>query len=68
MERLTESRLWPRHVARASRAAHRRADDLEEKRKLAHDEIDCSGSLDYTRKQVQILVDRLKRMAGSRAN
>jgi len=41
---------------------------LEEKRKLAHEEIDCSGSLDYTRKQVQILVDRLKRMADSRAN
>jgi dephospho-CoA kinase len=41
---------------------------LEEKRKLAHEEIDSSGSLDYTRKQVQILVDRLKRMADSREN
>jgi dephospho-CoA kinase len=41
---------------------------LEEKRKLAHEEIDCSGSLDYTRKQVQILVDRLRRMADSRTN
>lgn len=41
---------------------------LEEKRKLAQDEIDCSGSLDYTRKQVQMLVARLKRMADGRAN
>jgi len=41
---------------------------LEEKRKLDHEEIDCSGSLDYTRKQVQILVDRLRRMADSRTN
>jgi dephospho-CoA kinase len=41
---------------------------LEEKRKLAHEEIDCSGSLDYTRKQVQILVGRLKSMAESHAD
>jgi len=41
---------------------------LEDKRKLAHEEIDCSGSLDYTRKQVQILVGRLKSMAASHAD
>ena len=41
---------------------------LEEKRKLAHDEIDCSGSLDYARKQVRMLVDRLKQIADSRAS
>ncbi|PYU22900.1 MAG: dephospho-CoA kinase [Acidobacteria bacterium] len=40
---------------------------LEEKRKLAHDEIDCSGSLDYTKKQVRTLVEQLKQTAGSHA-
>lgn len=39
---------------------------LEEKRKVAHDEIDCSGSLDDTKRQVQTLIKRLKQMAGSR--
>jgi dephospho-CoA kinase len=38
---------------------------LEEKRKLVTDEIDSSGSLDDTKKQVRVLVDGLKRMAGS---
>lgn len=38
---------------------------LEEKRKLGHDEIDCSGSLDYTRRQVRMLVEQLKQTAGS---
>jgi len=37
--------------------------DLEEKRKLAHDAIDCSGTLDDTRRQVAALVDRFKRLA-----
>jgi dephospho-CoA kinase len=41
---------------------------LEEKRKLAHDEIDCSGSLDDTKRQVQTLVKQLKQVAGSRAH
>ena len=36
---------------------------LEEKRKLADDEIDCSGTLDHTRRQVIALVDRLKQLA-----
>ena len=40
---------------------------LEEKRKLAHDEIDCSGGLEDTKRQVRMLVDRLEQMAGSRA-
>ncbi len=40
---------------------------LEEKRKLAHDEIDASGSLDGTRKQVVTLVKKLKQMAGAPA-
>ena len=37
---------------------------LEEKRKLAHDEIDCSGSLEYTKRQVRTLVEQLKQTAG----
>jgi dephospho-CoA kinase len=40
---------------------------LEEKRKLAHDEIDCSGSLDHTTKQVVTLVKQLKQMAAAPA-
>ncbi len=36
---------------------------LAEKRKLASDEIDCSGTLEQTRRQVAELVDRLKRLA-----
>jgi dephospho-CoA kinase len=36
---------------------------LAEKRKLASDEIDCSGTMDQTRRQVTALVDRLKRVA-----
>jgi len=39
--------------------------DPAEKRKLADDEIDCSGTLEETRKQVQTLVERLKRLAAS---
>jgi dephospho-CoA kinase len=40
---------------------------LDEKRKLAHDEIDCSGSLEYTMRQVRMLVEQFRQMAGSRA-
>ena len=39
---------------------------LDEKRKLAQEEIDCSGSLEFTRKQVQVLARRLKQMADAR--
>jgi dephospho-CoA kinase len=38
---------------------------LEEKRKLADDEIDCSGSLADTRRQVSTLVERLKLLAAT---
>jgi dephospho-CoA kinase len=38
---------------------------LQEKRKLPHDEVDCSGSLDDTKKQVRTLVDNLKQAAAS---
>lgn len=37
---------------------------LEMKRRLANDQIDCSGSLDETRQQVQALVARLRQLAG----
>jgi dephospho-CoA kinase len=36
---------------------------LQEKRKLADDEIDCSGTMEQTRRQVTEMVDRLKRLA-----
>ena len=36
---------------------------LAEKRKLADDEIDCSGTMDQTRRQVTELVEHLKRLA-----
>ena len=37
--------------------------DLAEKRKLADDEIDASGTLEETRRQVVALVEKLKRLA-----
>lgn len=36
---------------------------LEMKRRLADDQIDCSGSLDETRRQVEALVARLRELA-----
>ena len=38
-------------------------DYMQEKRKLADDEIDCSGTMEHTLSQVAELVDRLKRLA-----
>lgn len=38
---------------------------LEEKRRLADEQIDCSGSLEFTRRQVEALVTKLKRMEPS---
>lgn len=40
----------------------------EQKRRLADDEIDCSGTLEQTRQQVEALVEKLKRMAAVRKN
>jgi dephospho-CoA kinase len=37
--------------------------NLAEKRKLADDEIDASGTLEETRRQVVVLVEKLKRLA-----
>jgi dephospho-CoA kinase len=39
----------------------------EEKRRMADEVIDCSGSLEHTREQVVALVDKLKRMEAERA-
>ena len=39
--------------------------DLAEKRKLADDEIDCSGTIEETRRQVVALVGKLKRLAAA---
>jgi dephospho-CoA kinase len=36
---------------------------LEEKRRLADDVVDCSGSLEETRRQVETLVARLRELA-----
>lgn len=67
LERLTNpasGRAMPREQAEQRVAAQM---TMEEKRKLAHDEIDCSGSLDHTKQQVRMLVNQLKQMAGSHA-
>jgi dephospho-CoA kinase len=40
---------------------------LEEKRKLPHEEIDCSRTIEDTKRQVLVLVEQLKQIAGSRA-
>jgi dephospho-CoA kinase len=39
--------------------------DVNEKRRLADDDIDCSGTLEETRRQVELLVQKLKRLAGA---
>jgi dephospho-CoA kinase len=36
---------------------------IEEKRKVANDEIDCSGTLEHTREQVAALAEKLKRLS-----
>jgi dephospho-CoA kinase len=67
LERLTNpsfGRAMPREQAEKRIAAQM---PLEEKRKLPHDEIDCSGSLDYTQKQVRTLVDDLMQAAAAPA-
>jgi dephospho-CoA kinase len=39
--------------------------DLAEKRKLADDQIDCSGTIEETRRQVVALVEKLRRLAAA---
>ena len=40
---------------------------LDQKRRMADDEIDCSGSLEETERQVESLVAKLKRLAAAMA-
>jgi len=40
---------------------------LDEKRNVAHEEIDCSGTLEHTREQVAALVSELKKLAAREA-
>jgi len=63
LERLTDPRFG-RNMSRED-AQGRIAAQMpwNEKRKLAHDEIDCSGTLEQTREQVIQLVARWKAMA-----
>ena len=71
LERLTNAafgRAMPREQAEKRIAAQV---PLDEKRKTAAgkiDEIDCSRSLNYTKGQVETLVEHLKQMAGSPAH
>jgi dephospho-CoA kinase len=39
---------------------------LEQKRRVADEEIDCSGTLEHTREQAIALAERLKKVAGGR--
>jgi dephospho-CoA kinase len=38
---------------------------MDQKRRMADDEIDCSGPLEITRSQVENLVTRLKQIASA---
>jgi dephospho-CoA kinase len=41
---------------------------MDQKRRLADHEIDCSGTLEHTRQQVVTLVERFKRQAAAKAS
>jgi dephospho-CoA kinase len=60
LERLISGRGMTEEHARRRIASQM---SIEEKRKLADDQIDCSGTMDHTRRQVVPLVERLKQMA-----
>jgi dephospho-CoA kinase len=66
LERLTNSQMG-RGMSRAE-AEQRIASQMpvEQKRALANDQIDTSGTLDQTREQVEALVARLKQLAAER--
>jgi dephospho-CoA kinase len=67
LARLTDQRFgraMPREQAEGRIAAQL---DLQEKRKLADDVIDCSGTLEDTRRQVESLVAEFKRRAALQA-
>ena len=66
IERLTDpayGRAMPREQAEGRIAAQM---DPAEKLKIANDIIDCSGTLEETRRQVDALVERWKQLARSR--
>jgi dephospho-CoA kinase len=65
LERLIEGRGMSETQARQRIASQT---SLEEKRKLADDEIDCSGTLADTRRQVATLVERLTLLAATTAS
>lgn len=66
LERLTEPRFG-RNMSRQDAERRIAAQmSVEEKRKLAQDEIDGSGTLEDTRRQVVALVGRLRRLAAQR--
>jgi dephospho-CoA kinase len=60
LARLTSGRGMSEEQARQRIASQM---SLEEKRKLADEEIDCSGTMDNTRGQVIAMVERLKQLA-----
>ena len=41
--------------------------DLAQKRRMADDEVDCSGSLEHTERQVEALVAKLRQLAATTA-
>jgi dephospho-CoA kinase len=41
---------------------------MEEKRRLADEQIDCSGSIEETQRQVKAMLARLKQAANARGN
>lgn len=68
MERLTYGEKGRGLTPEQARLRVQSQIDPAEKRKLADDEIDCSGTLEETRRQVQILVQRFKELAGTPAS
>jgi len=41
---------------------------MEEKRRLANEQIDCSGSIEETKRQVDVVLERLQQMPASGRN
>ncbi len=63
IERLLARGMTPEQAERRIRAQMR----LDQKRRMADDEIDCSGPLEETRRQVASLVAKLKQLAAATA-
>jgi len=41
---------------------------MEEKRRLANEQIDCSGSIEETKRQVDVVLERLQQTPASGRN